>query len=87
VSGSASPHHVEHWVDGGPTCLENLVLLCLHHHLVIHHDHWRLEMIDGLPWFTPPPWIDPGSTPNGVHDPVDDLASPPDAVTGASARP
>lgn len=21
-------HHIEHWVDGGPTCIENLVLLC-----------------------------------------------------------
>jgi hypothetical protein len=40
-----------------------MVLLCLHHHLVIHHDHWRLEMIDGLPWSTPPPWIAPDRRP------------------------
>jgi hypothetical protein len=51
-------HHIHHWLDGCDTALENMVLLCLHHHLVIHHDHWLLEMIDGLPWFTPPPWID-----------------------------
>jgi hypothetical protein len=56
-------HHVDHWLDGGDTALENMVLLCLHHHLVIHHDHWFLEMIDGLPWFTPPPWIDPDQQP------------------------
>jgi hypothetical protein len=56
-------HHVHHWLDGGHTAVENMVLLCLHHHLVIHHDHWQLEMIDGLPWFTPPPWIDPDQQP------------------------
>ena len=28
-------HHVQHWADGGPTDLDNLVLLCHQH----HHDH------------------------------------------------
>ena len=56
-------HHVRHWLDGGQTAVENMVLLCRHHHLVVHHDHWLLEMIDGLPWFTPPPWIDPDQQP------------------------
>jgi hypothetical protein len=37
--------------------------LCRHHHQVIHHGHWRIDMIDGLPWFTPPPWIDPDRQP------------------------
>ena len=47
-------HHVEHWsADEGPTCLENLTLLCRHHHQVIHHGHWTVQMIDGLPPFTP----------------------------------
>ncbi|CAA9274041.1 MAG: hypothetical protein AVDCRST_MAG54-3172 [uncultured Actinomycetospora sp.] len=56
-------HHIHHWLDGGHTKVENMVLLCQHHHLVIHHDHCHLEMIDGLPWFTPPPWIDPDQRP------------------------
>ena len=57
-------HHVEHWAaDEGPTCLENLTLLCRHHHQVIHHGHWTVEMIDGLPWFTPPQWVDPERRP------------------------
>lgn len=35
-------HHVVHWADGGPTSLENLVLLCsAHHHLV--HEHTTHE--------------------------------------------
>ncbi|WP_328305294.1 HNH endonuclease signature motif containing protein [Actinomycetospora sp. NBC_00405] len=56
-------HHIDHWGEGGPTCLDNLTLLCRHHHQVIHHGHWRIDMIDGLPWFTPPPWIDPERQP------------------------
>ncbi|MDD7941669.1 DUF222 domain-containing protein [Actinomycetospora lutea] len=51
-------HHVHHWVDGGVTALDNLVLLCSHHHRLLHHGHWRVEMIHGRPWFTPPAWID-----------------------------
>jgi len=27
------------------------------------HGHWRIDMIDGLPWFTPPDWIDPDRQP------------------------
>ena len=29
-------HHIEHWVDGGPTTLDNLVLLCRRHHRLVH---------------------------------------------------
>ncbi len=29
-------HHVRHWADGGPTALENLVLLCRPHHRAVH---------------------------------------------------
>ena len=29
-------HHVEHWVDGGATSLDNLVLLCRRHHRAVH---------------------------------------------------
>ena len=32
-------HHIHTWTDGGPTNLDNLVLLCsFHHHLVHRHD-------------------------------------------------
>ncbi|MBT8477382.1 MAG: HNH endonuclease, partial [Gemmatimonadetes bacterium] len=36
-------HHVKHWADGGETKLENLVLLCSHHHRLVHEEGWQLE--------------------------------------------
>jgi Domain of unknown function (DUF222) len=50
-------HHITHWITGGETKLSNLVLLCGHHHRVIHHTPWkvRLDSADHLPEFHPPP--------------------------------
>ncbi|GAB3786328.1 HNH endonuclease signature motif containing protein [Nocardioides ungokensis] len=49
-------HHITHWADHGETSLENLVLLCGHHHRTIHHTPWqvRLNPADGKPEFLPP---------------------------------
>ncbi|MFF5295965.1 HNH endonuclease signature motif containing protein [Paractinoplanes globisporus] len=54
-------HHLRSWSDGGPTDLDNLVLLCRHHHRLLHAPDggWRAELgTDRLPTFVPPPWID-----------------------------
>ena len=56
-------HHIDHWADGGPTSLSNAVLLCVHHHDRVHRDGWAIKMVDGLPWFIPPAWIDPQQRP------------------------
>jgi hypothetical protein len=56
-------HHVIEWQDGGPTNLGNLVLLCSHHHRVVHHTEWEIQMINGIPWFIPPALIDPERKP------------------------
>ena len=37
-------HHIKHWADGGPTTLDNLVLLCRRHHRLVHEDGWKLEL-------------------------------------------
>ncbi len=36
-------HHVQHWARGGPTTLGNLVLLCRHHHRLLHEGGWRID--------------------------------------------
>jgi Domain of unknown function (DUF222)/HNH endonuclease len=36
-------HHLRHWLHGGPTDLENLVLLCRAHHRAVHEGHQRLH--------------------------------------------
>jgi hypothetical protein len=56
-------HHITPWRDGGQTDLNNLCLLCDHHHDRINTGGWTITMNDGLPWFTPPPWLDPEQKP------------------------
>jgi hypothetical protein len=62
-------HHVQHWADGGPTALHNLVLLC-HHHWIVHHDDWQIAFLNGIPHVIPPAIIDPHQQPkrNTMHD-------------------
>jgi hypothetical protein len=36
-------HHVQHWVDGGETTLENLVLLCSYHHRLLHEGGYSIR--------------------------------------------
>ncbi|HLQ60825.1 MAG TPA: DUF222 domain-containing protein, partial [Candidatus Acidoferrales bacterium] len=50
-------HHLVHWLEGGKTSLDNLVLLCRRHHRLVHEEGWRLAWgPDGeLRGF--PPWM------------------------------
>ncbi|MFX1786817.1 DUF222 domain-containing protein [Rhodococcus hoagii] len=62
-------HHVKHWADGGPTDLDNLVLLCRYHHQLLHHSHWGVRIgADRHPWFTPPSTVDPFKKPVPAHN-------------------
>jgi hypothetical protein len=36
-------HHRRHWAQGGETSLENLVLLCFHHHRLVHEGGYTIE--------------------------------------------
>jgi hypothetical protein len=48
-------HHIQHWADGGPTDLGNLVLLCGYHHRFLHEHGWDIQDgPDRTPMFTRP---------------------------------
>ncbi len=36
-------HHIEHWARGGETSLDNLVLLCRHHHRLLHEGGYSVR--------------------------------------------
>jgi len=36
-------HHITHWADGGPTSLDNLMLLCRRHHTLVHEGGISVE--------------------------------------------
>ncbi|MGI8417349.1 MAG: HNH endonuclease signature motif containing protein, partial [Nakamurella sp.] len=40
-------HHLWHWIDGGPTDLNNAALLCGRHHTVVHRDQLAGSIVDG----------------------------------------
>lgn len=55
-------HHIHHWADGGETHIDNLVLLCRHHHRLVHEGGFGLKRsADGEVRFT---------TPNGKRIPA-----------------
>ena len=49
-------HHLQHWVDGGATSLANMILLCGHHHRLIHAGPWHIHTTGPAEFdFEPPP--------------------------------
>ncbi|MDQ2845225.1 MAG: HNH endonuclease [Actinomycetota bacterium] len=40
-------HHLRHWIDGGPTDLDNAALLCGRHHTIVHRDQLAGTLVDG----------------------------------------
>jgi len=48
-------HHIEHWANGGETCLENLMLLCTRHHPFFHEGGFtiRKDFLDRWAFFRP----------------------------------
>jgi hypothetical protein len=48
-------HHVKHWADGGESSVTNCLLLCRHHHRMVHEGGWRVLMREcGSPSFIDP---------------------------------
>ena len=36
-------HHRIPWKEGGPTDVRDGLLLCRHHHMLVHDNHWRID--------------------------------------------
>jgi len=39
-------HHIIYWTNGGPTTLDNLILLCHFHHHQVHEGGWNIRTTD-----------------------------------------
>jgi hypothetical protein len=61
-------HHIVAWVDGGPTDLDNLTLLCAYHHHNFTGGGWTCRInSDRLPEWRPPTWVDRAQKPMINH--------------------
>jgi len=69
-------HHVVHWVHGGTTDLDNLILLCHRHHWMVHEGKWQLVRSDDGRMLAIPPTVRFGmaaaSTPDPQPEPFGD---------------
>ena len=57
-------------IDGGPTDLDNLTLVCGFHHREFAKRGWACHITDGVPHWIPPAWLDRDQRPrrNTAHD-------------------
>ena len=56
-------HHVDHHHKGGKTTIENGILLCRFHHLLLHNNHWNITRDLFGWWLVPPVDVDPLQVP------------------------
>ena len=69
----SAAHHVVHWIHGGSTDLDNLILLCHRHHWMVHEGKWQLVRSDDGRMLAIPPTVRFGmaSRPDPPPDPSD----------------
>ncbi|POH68025.1 HNH endonuclease signature motif containing protein [Cryobacterium zongtaii] len=77
-------HHIEHWLrDHGRTDINQGILLCPAHHLLLHNQHWQIFENTGRYWLRPPTTIDPGQAliemPGRTRDGPPETTAPPRA--------
>ena len=61
----SAAHHVVHWIHGGTTDLDNLILLCHRHHWMVHEGNWQIVRGDDGRMLTIPPTMTFGSFARG----------------------
>ncbi len=80
-------HHIQHWIYGGRTDLENLVSLCKYHHMLVHDRGYLIAAPPGGGGFafyrpdgTPLPCSPPLPEPDGPIDQAHDADITPDTI-------
>jgi hypothetical protein len=69
-------HHVQHWAQGGPTTLTNLLLLCRRHHRAVHEEGYHVAPgPDGVPHFRRPDGRPLPEVPPPIAVPADPVAA------------
>ncbi len=75
-------HHINEWErDHGLTDVRDGVLLCRHHHMLLHNNHWQVTRDDATYWLKPPQSVDADQAPRLLHSKsplVAELARPRD---------
>jgi hypothetical protein len=61
----SAAHHVVHWIHGGSSDLDNLILLCHRHHRMVHEGDWQLFRGDDGRVRTIPPTVTFGPSSRG----------------------
>ncbi|CAN5513735.1 HNH endonuclease signature motif containing protein [soil metagenome] len=56
-------HHIREFSRGGPTSVDDGVLLCRHHHMLMHNNAWRIDRREKTYWLVPPETVDPRREP------------------------
>jgi hypothetical protein len=59
----AEAHHITPWSEGGRTDVHDGVLLCRHHHLLLHNNGWKFTRVNNQLAVVPPQSLDPSQTP------------------------
>src|SRR5690554_1645916 len=60
----AEAHHTKHWQrDDGRTDVADGILLCRHHHLLLHNNHWEILRDGASYWLLPPASVDAAQEP------------------------
>ena len=67
-------HHIQHWINGGRTSLENLISLCKYHHMLVHDRGYLIVTVPGgtFAFFRP----------DGTGIPPSPALPPPDGAIG-----
>ena len=77
-------HHIQHWINGGPTDLANLISLCPWHHKIVHDRGYTIAARPGGADFA---FYRPDGTPLPASPPLPGPDGPIDQAHGADITP